>query len=207
MTNELTTTTITNAQVAILTQSTPREVIKKRKGRGGKMLSYVSHDYVTRTLNEAFAFQWTFQIVSERIVPDEAEPREVIVRGRLTIHTPNGDLVKEQFGGSDVKRTKKGDIISLADDLKSAGSDALKKCASLLGLALDLYGSGQPQNGRPKRANWNLDKVQFFAKSRQDFSLTNEQVADMLKSAGYTNGYDKSKAQQMYEAVKLAVDS
>ncbi len=66
---------------------------------------------------------------------------------------------------------------------------------------------GQPQNGRPKRANWNLDKVQFFTKSRQDFSLTNEQVADVLKAAGFTNGYDKSKARQMYEAVKLAVDS
>lgn len=135
---------ITPAQVNILTQRTPTDVVKTRKGRGGKILSYVSHDWVTRQLNEAFNWQWSFEILSERILPDEAAPREIVVKGRLTIHTPGGNIIKNQFGSAEVKRTKNGDIISLGDDFKAASSDALKKCASLLGLALDLYGDSSP---------------------------------------------------------------
>jgi hypothetical protein len=37
--------------------------------------------------------------------------------------------------------------VSLADDLKAAGSDALKKAASLLGVGLEMYG-GQPVEQR-----------------------------------------------------------
>ncbi len=145
MTNQL--TTITTAQMNILTQSTPREAIKQRKGRGNTMLSYVSHDWVTRQLNEAFGWSWSFTISDEMIIPSPADPQEVIVKGCLTVHTPNGDLIKNQFGASDVKRNRNGNLISLGDDLKAAGSDALKKCASLLGVALDLYGDQSPNGG------------------------------------------------------------
>ena len=34
--------------------------------------------------------------------------------------------------------------MSIADDYKAAASDALKKCASLLGIGLDLYGRDRP---------------------------------------------------------------
>lgn len=139
MTNELSLLAVDEAQQAILTQTTPDHAIKTRIGRGGKTLSYVSHDWVTRQLNNAFNWQWSFEIKSYLLLPPE-NPTEVIVNGRLTVITPKGNLTKEQFGGSDIKRTKQGDIISIADDLKGAASDCLKKCASLLGLALDLYG-------------------------------------------------------------------
>lgn len=139
MTNELALLAVDEAQQAILTQTTPDHAIKTRIGRGGKTLSYVSHDWVTRQLNNAFNWQWSFEIKSYLLLPPE-NPIEVIVNGRLTVITPKGNLTKEQFGGSDIKRTKNGDIISVADDLKAAASDCLKKCASLLGLALDLYG-------------------------------------------------------------------
>lgn len=44
--------------------------------------------------------------------------------------------------------------VSIADDLKAAGSDALKKAASLLGVALELYGAGPAEAppARPPRA-------------------------------------------------------
>jgi hypothetical protein len=55
-------------------------------------------------------------------------------------------ISKEQYGGSDIKKysqgTKIGQPLDIANDLKSAGSDALKKCASLFGIAQDVYWKG-----------------------------------------------------------------
>jgi hypothetical protein len=131
------------AQAMILSQRTPADAIRYRQGRGGSQrLAYVSHAWVTRVLNEAFGFRWSWDVTDTVIVPDLTNPAEVIVRGRLTVTTPDGGtVVKEQFGSTDVKRYKNGGVISLGDDLKAASSDALKKAASLLGVALDLYGA------------------------------------------------------------------
>src|SRR5205823_7928980 len=74
---------------------------------------------------------------------------EVIVEARLTVRTPGGQtIVKTQFGGAEIKRhasgSRSGRPLSIADDYKAAASDALKKCASLLGIGLDLYGRDRP---------------------------------------------------------------
>jgi len=131
---------LNDAQRTILTQTTPSNVIRHRPGRGGQQLAYVTHAYVNRLLNEAFGHRWSWEVLDTLIVPDVTDPQEVIVKGRLTVYMPDGgQIVKVQFGGSDVKRFKNGNAISLADDLKAASSDALKKAASLLGVGLDLY--------------------------------------------------------------------
>ena len=129
-------------------------------------------------MNEAFGWAWSWDILEWRLVPDD-DPQEVFVLGKLTVHTPRGDLVKTQFGSSDVKRSKSTGIpLSIGDDLKGASSDALKKAASLLGLALDLYGNAVPSNdGRnddafPSAASaiaWAFDQGVFESKrSAQD---------------------------------------
>ena len=144
MSNELVPTgtrEISEAQQTVFTQSTPPEVIKTRPGPGGKRLSYVEHGWVTKQLNLAFNWAWSWRVLDWKVIPDMETAAEVFVLGELAVHTPHGDLIKTQFGTSDVKRTKQGSIISIGDDLKAASSDALKKCASLLGLALDLYTS------------------------------------------------------------------
>lgn len=150
VTNELMTVdggALTEAQQAVLTQKTPTNVVKQRKGPGGKMLSYVPHAWVTATLNQAFGWAWSWDVQEWRLVPD-GDPREVFVLGKLTVHTQNGDLVKSQFGSATVKRSRTtNEPLSIGDDLKAASSDALKKSSSLLGLALDLYGSDLPTNG------------------------------------------------------------
>ena len=58
-------------------------------------------------------------------------------------------LSRRQFGSSKITRAREsGEIISLADDLKAAATDALKKAATLLGVGLHLYrGSDPPQTG------------------------------------------------------------
>lgn len=212
MTNELAT------QHAIMTSTTPKNVIKTRTGYNGKTLSYVSTDYVIRTLNKAFGFNWDFIILDEKLLPSDQDPREVVVKGQLTIHGPNGQLVKSQFGGSICKKhncysckndykkkgqcqacdgTGKGDFISIADDLKGAASDAFKKCASMLGVALDLYGTtpeaqpdppaqASPAQAKPKpAANGNggsTEARQLYVRIKKDFDLSNAQITALIKS-------------------------
>jgi hypothetical protein len=136
--------TLSEAQVDFLLQRTPRHEIKTRQGRGGLQFSYVEHGYVTERLNLVFGFNWDFEVTDKQILEDE-----VIVEARLTVRTPGGQtIVKTQFGGAEIKRhasgAKNGRPLSIADDYKAAASDALKKCASLLGIGLDLYGRDRP---------------------------------------------------------------
>lgn len=142
--NDLLMQTLTEAQVDFLLQRTPKQEIKMRQGRGGMHFAYVEHGYVTERLNLVFGFNWDFDIFDKQMLEDE-----VIVEARLTVRTPGGQtIVKTQFGGAEIKRhasgPRSGRPLSIADDYKAAGSDALKKCASLLGIGLDLYGRDRP---------------------------------------------------------------
>src|SRR4051812_23700632 len=142
--------TLSEAQVDFLMQRTPRREIKMRAGRGGMQFAYVEHGYVTERLNLVFGFNWDFEIVDKQILDDE-----VIVQARLTVRTPGGQtIVKTQFGGAEIKRhasgARSGRPLSIADDYKAAASDALKKCASLLGIGLDLYGRDRPDAAEPE---------------------------------------------------------
>ena len=144
--------TLSEAQVDFLLQRTPRNEIKTRQGRGGLQFSYVEHGYVTERLNLVFGFNWDFEVTDKQILEDE-----VIVEAKLTVRTPGGQtIVKTQFGGADIKRhasgAKSGRPLSIADDYKAAASDALKKCASLLGIGLDLYGRDRPYDQEEPQA-------------------------------------------------------
>ncbi len=108
--------------------------VKQRAGSFGKTLDYIEGHSVIKRLNDAFDGCWSFEILSHEILEDE-----VIVKGRLSAE----NIVKTQFGSSAITRTKDtGAIINLADDLKAAATDSLKKCATMLGVGLYLYGVG-----------------------------------------------------------------
>lgn len=126
---------ITKTQAKALSQKTDLALVKTRQGGGGKMLSYLPHDVVTRQLNEVFELQWSFKVEVIQVNSDEC-----IVKGILVIHTTGDvDITKEQYGSQVVLKG-----MQVGDALKGAGSDALRKCASLLGVGLDLYGSKSP---------------------------------------------------------------
>ena len=111
--------------------------IKQREGNFGRMLDYIEGHSVIQRLNDAFEATWSFEILEHQILENTDE---VVVMGKLTA----GDIVKCQFGSSKITRAREsGEMISLADDLKAAGTDALKKCATMLGVGLHLYGNGQ----------------------------------------------------------------
>ena len=120
----------------------PFSNVKTRPGRNGQQLSYLGGHAVTQRLNEAFDGDWSFKIL-EHAVLDET----VYVLGELRAC----DQVKQAFGGSEVTRSRDtGTPIDLADDLKSAATDALKKAATLFGIGLYLYGDEEKAAGTTK---------------------------------------------------------
>lgn len=106
--------------------------IKQRKGNFGATLDYIEAHMVIQRLNQAFQGDWSFEVSEYTQLEDE-----VVVLGKLSA---NG-IVKQQFGSSKVTRAKGSDeALCIGDDLKSGASDALKKCSTLLGIGLHLYG-------------------------------------------------------------------
>ncbi len=112
--------------------------IRQRKGRNG-VLDYIEGHNVVHRLNQALDGAWSFEITHHEVREDE-----VLVLGKLTAE----GITKMNFGVSQVTREKgSGALISLGDDLKAAATDALKKCATFLGVGLHLY-ADKPLNGR-----------------------------------------------------------
>ena len=124
-------------QLIALVQKTPERYVKSRAGRGGRKFNYTTVSYVQDRLNQIFGWAWSFEVKDHGQSPQGS----LWALGKLTILDPKTRQIvvtKEQFGSSEYKKAG-GTEIDYADDLKSATSDALKKCASLLGIALDLY--------------------------------------------------------------------
>jgi hypothetical protein len=59
------------------------------------------------------------------------------------------------FGGSTITtNSQTGDVVSIADDLKAAATDAMKKAASMLGVGLHLYqDNGDAEKNAPRPAS------------------------------------------------------
>jgi len=115
--------------------------IRQRQGPFGNVLDYIEGHAVIQRLNDALDGAWSFEVVEHKVLE---EIGEVLVLGRLA----TGGIVKTQFGSSAITRAKEtGETVSLADDLKAAATDALKKCATQLGVGLYLYANGKDHAG------------------------------------------------------------
>jgi hypothetical protein len=131
-------------QLAQILKKTPAQFVKKRPAKGGGEWEYVSGGYIKKCLNLMFGWDWDFEIV-EHIVSDG----EAIVKGRLTCRSNGKTIVKMQYGNKDVMYKKQSPqdasaglpriALSIGNDLKAAATDCLKKCASEIGLAADIY--------------------------------------------------------------------
>lgn len=122
-------------QLAQILKKTPTQYIKHRPAKGGGTWEYVSGGYVKKCLNIMFGWDWDFEILEHTIQHGEA-----IVKGRLTCRSNGKTIIKTQFGNKDII-CKKGtsDPLSIGNDLKAAATDCLKKCASEIGIAADIY--------------------------------------------------------------------
>lgn len=127
-------------QLNHLLKYTPEQYIKKRPAKGGGEWFYVSGGYVKNVLNLMFGWDWDFEIIEEKILHSEA-----VVKGKLTVRSGGRTIIKMQYGNKDIayKRqpNEQGEQLhlSIGNDLKAAATDALKKCASELGIAADIY--------------------------------------------------------------------
>jgi hypothetical protein len=134
------------AQLAFLQARTPQAFIKFREGRGGNF-AYVEIGYIQLMLNTVFGnggWDWEYSLIEALSYP---KTNQIVVSGKLTARVHNQEngniiatIVKTASGGGEIKCYKETkDPIDLADDLKSASADALKKAASYIGIAADVY--------------------------------------------------------------------
>lgn len=124
-------------QLSFLLQKTPEAHIYKRPAKGGGQWSYVTGIYVKKVLNLMFGWDWDFEVVEYKY---DLEVKQVFVLGKLTCRSNESKVIKMQFGSKDIMFKKSTNIpLDLGNDLKAATTDALKKCASELGIASDVY--------------------------------------------------------------------
>jgi hypothetical protein len=108
--------------IARLREPLPPEAVSPNPQRPG--LSVIKVIYVVERLNEVFGLNgWC--VVNEVV----ESGRMVVVKGALKI--PKYNIYVEQYGGND--NPDRGDAY------KGACTDALSKCASYLGIAMDVY--------------------------------------------------------------------
>ena len=160
----------------LLEQAFSEDQVKYRDGNFGQTLAYVPGHTVIERLNQAFEGLWSFEITAHEIHQDE-----VIVIGRLSAE----GITKTQFGSSRITKAREtGQMVSLADDLKAATTDALKKCATLLGVGLHLYADKPSTQGAdPDAKKGNGDNNQSGNSGNGNGRLTSKQHSFLLKLA------------------------
>jgi hypothetical protein len=100
-------------------------------------VTFISGEQVVSRLNEVLGVAgWSFRIVRHDI---NAEADEAWALGELVAEIGERSVVRQQFGSQKVRRSRStGAPLDLGFDLKGATTDAMKKCASLLGVGLYL---------------------------------------------------------------------
>jgi hypothetical protein len=170
-----------------------KEQIKQRKGNFGDMIDYVETHAVIQRLNDSFEGQWSFEIITQ-----EKEGSEVIVLGKLTVE----GVSKTQFGSNKISLSKAGEVISIGDDWKAAGSDSLKKCASLFGVGLHLYGAEKKEQPPEQPGKGMSEKSQ----PKGGTAITKEQLAqikELRTKLGWTPKIVQDKSQEMFGTDKV----
>lgn len=135
-------TPLTVDQIQKFYSHTPPAKVKERPAKGGGKWKYVEGSYVTQVLNSLFGFNWKFEIVtpmSDALAT--AKTGTVVVQGRLSVKIGDDWIIKEQYGRKEVafKKAEPDVPLDFGNDMKSAATDAKKKCASELGLFSDVY--------------------------------------------------------------------
>ena len=116
-----------------------------RDTRGGVELEYITGEQAISRLNEVLGVaRWNFRILQHGI---NAEADEAWVLGEIVADIEGATVARQQFGSQKLKRSRaSGAPLDIGFDLKGAATDALKKCASLLGVGLYLSRKESPES-------------------------------------------------------------
>lgn len=122
--------------------------------RGGVALTYITGEQVVDRLNTVLGFRWSFTVIEHGW--HESTDEEWVL-GRLTVTLGDLVVVREQYGSQKrnktaVRRAPNGDTIparhiEIGFDMKGAATDALKKCAQMIGVGLYLSHRPTRQQG------------------------------------------------------------
>jgi hypothetical protein len=105
----------------------PPEQVRTREGRAGMKLQWVEARLVAQRLNEVIGVgAWSFEV-------SEVAGHDNVVKGKLSLPGAVYEDYGYETGGS-------------GETLKEASSDALRRCASLTGVAAYLYAHGAESN-------------------------------------------------------------
>ncbi len=177
-----------------LKQPLAPEAISAHPNKPG--LSSVKAIYIIERLNEIFGLNgWEddYEVV-------ETGPM-VVVRGCLRI--PKYGIVRQQYGGND--NPDRGDAY------KGACTDALSKCASQLGIAIDVYkgrGPGSPSSAKratPKSSSGsqNGDRLDFQPESDDDRARRFREMERVLGRQTYLSVFSQYGYAEEPEALEI----
>lgn len=138
-----------------LKEAVSKEHAKKKKGLGGKQVTYLQSETLIQVLNEIVPGGWSFEIIERfreemYIKPDktlnqfEFAGYSYSVHARLTIE---GLGTRDQFGAKEGVGNKATDT----NAYKAASSSALVKCAALFDIGRDIYTSENEQYKAPQQ--------------------------------------------------------
>lgn len=140
---------LTEEQIKLINRRTPESEVTIKIDEGGNEYKSVKASYIKKMLNLIFDFDYDFEIITKEYF---AASKEVLVHGKLTFRSNGKTSLKEQFGGfRTVTQTETSGSrtttapLNLVSCFKAAATDALKKCASEIGLCWDIYGHDKPE--------------------------------------------------------------
>ncbi len=158
--------------VAALAREFPESDIRQDVYRVGSNFypTYIPAPAFIMRLNELLGTGWDFVVHDHGITADYTQ---VWVRATLTIWSwvqdPAGNWhrvasSRSQYGNAFLKRCSYPDgsqgFVNFGYDLKAAATDALRKCASLFGVAMHLYTKDEaPMQGMDQHEQAELDAV------------------------------------------------
>jgi len=175
-------------QLSLILKNTPKQYVHTRPAKGGGNWDYVTGGYVKKCLNLMFGWDWSFEIIEEKIMHGEA-----IVKGKLTCNSGGRSIVKMQYGNKDIMCKKGTEIpLSIGNDLKAAATDCLKKCAAEIGIAADIYNK---EDFRPVQVVESEDLLEnikdLFEIKRESMKPEDIEHVERIISTQETKSYSK----------------
>lgn len=181
-------------QLGYLLQKTPKKHVYDRPAKGGGTWSYVTGTYVKKVLNLMFGWDWDFEVVEYKY---DLQIKQVFVLGKLTCRTNGNTIVKMQFGTKDIMFKRGTDLpLDLGNDLKAATTSALKKCASEIGIASDVYAPNEFKEIKvvePKNDDEKLEEIkELFNNEQLSINEEDKMYIEMIIDKKEVMSYDKA---------------
>lgn len=144
----------------------PEDLIRTRRGGNGQELRYVTAKTVAEILDSVLGPEgWDFEI---------APWGQDALIGTLIVRLPDGSVVRKSNVGG------RASMQQADDDAKSAASDCLKRCATLIGVARDLSGDSEPAHG----PRYGQDRPGASSRSSQSTPTPNAQASRERSQGG-----------------------